>query len=429
MTYELALSYLASLNESRIKPGLERIRETLSVLGSPHLKFPHVLVGGTNGKGSVVSFMGAALSSAGYRAGLFTSPHLHRFEERIVVDSHAVTRDELPGLVQAVKDVGVEMTYFEFATAMALLYFARQGVDLAVLEVGLGGSWDATNETEPILSVITSVDLDHQDWLGHTLGEVAREKSGIMRKQKSVIVGPLGPIAKAVVLRQAEVIGARVVLFGRDFSAHREATSSGLQFEGMKWSIKRLVPGLKGLFQLDNAACALAALEVLEESGFEISEAEAVRGIGSARWPGRFQKIDSSPPIIVDAAHNQAAVKALVDSLDEGKQVVWLFSALSDKDLGGMIGEMIRLGNRFVLVPLNHPRGRTVMELEDEMPEGADIKRVFNLRQGIEEAQRLAGEEGLVVVAGSVVLAGEVLRELEIAEEEKRRRGDGEKDD
>jgi dihydrofolate synthase/folylpolyglutamate synthase len=261
------------------------------------------------------------------------------------------------------------------------------------------------------------------------LGEVAREKSGIMRKQKSVIVGPLGPIAKAVVLRQAEVIGARVVLFGRDFSAHREATSSGLQFEGMKWSIKRLVPGLKGLFQLDNAACALAALEVLEESGFEISEAEAVRGIGSARWPGRFQKIDSSPPIIVDAAHNQAAVKALIDSLDEGKQVVWLFSALSDKNLGGMIGEMIRLGNRFVLVPLNHPRGRTVMELEDEMPEGADIKRVFNLRQGIEEAQRLAGEEGLVVVAGSVVLAGEVLRELEIAEEEKRRRGDGEKDD
>ncbi|MCK5351324.1 bifunctional folylpolyglutamate synthase/dihydrofolate synthase, partial [bacterium] len=189
MTYELALSYLASLSESRIKPGLERIREALSALGSPHLKFPHVLVGGTNGKGSVVSFMGAVLSSAGYRAGLFTSPHLHRFEERIVVDSHAVTRDELPGLVQEVKDVGVEMTYFEFATAMALLYFARQGVDLAVLEVGLGGSWDATNATEPVLSVITSVDLDHQDWLGHTLGEVAREKSGIMRNQKSVVVG------------------------------------------------------------------------------------------------------------------------------------------------------------------------------------------------------------------------------------------------
>jgi dihydrofolate synthase/folylpolyglutamate synthase len=413
MTYELALSYLASLNESRIKPGLERIREALSALGSPHLKFPHVLVGGTNGKGSVVSFMGTALSGAGYHAGLFTSPHLHRFEERIVVGGHPVTRDELPSLVQAVKDTRVEMTYFEFVTAMALFYFARQGVDLAILEAGLGGRWDATNASEPMLSMITSVDLDHQHWLGHTLGEVAQEKSGIMRNQKPVVVGPLGSIAKEVILRQAEAVGARVIEFGRDFNARWEVTSSGLQFEGMKWSIKGLVPGLKGLFQLDNAACALAALEALEASGFEISREEAVRGIESARWPGRFQEVDSSPPIIVDAAHNQAAVKALVDSLGEGKQVVWLFSALSDKNLGGMIGEMTHLGNRFVLVPLNHPRGRTVLELEDEMPEGAYIKGASNVRQGIEKAVRLAGEKGRVVVAGSVVLAGEVLKVLE----------------
>jgi dihydrofolate synthase/folylpolyglutamate synthase len=139
MTYELALSYLASLNESRIKPGLQRIRKALAALGSPHLQYPHVLVGGTNGKGSVVSFMGTALSAAGYRTGIFTSPHLQDFEERIVVDSQAVSRDELPGLVEAVKEAGVEMTYFEFATVMSLLYFARQRVDLAILEVGLGG--------------------------------------------------------------------------------------------------------------------------------------------------------------------------------------------------------------------------------------------------------------------------------------------------
>ncbi len=425
MTYELALSYLASLNESRIKPGLERIREALSALGSPHLKFPHVLVGGTNGKGSVVSFMGAALSGAGYRTGLFTSPHLHRFEERIVVGGHPVTRDELPSLVQAVKDVRVEMTYFEFATVMALFYFARQGVDLAILEAGLGGSWDATNATEPMLSMITSVDLDHQHWLGHTLGEVAREKSGIMRNQKPIVVGPLGSIAKEVVLRQAEVVGARVILFGRDFNARWEVTSSGLQFEGMKWSINRLVPGLQGLFQLDNAACALAALEVLSMSGFEMGVEKAVQGIESTKWPGRFQVFEGAPSIIVDAAHNQAAVKALAASLDDGKEVVWLFSALSDKDLGGMAEEMIRLGNRFVLVALDHPRGKTVLELADGMPEGAEIRKAPTVKQGIDTAKSLAGEKGCVVVAGSVFLAGEVLKELGIQNPEFRIQNSG----
>jgi len=420
MTYELALSYLAGLNESRIKPGLERIRMALFALGSPQLKFPHLLVGGTNGKGSVVAFMGAALSGAGYRIGLFTSPHLHRFEERIVIDRNAVARDEVPGLVQAVKDVEVEMTYFEFITVMALVYFARKSVDLAILEAGLGGRWDATNASDPMLSVITSVDLDHQDWLGHTLEEIAWEKSGIMRYGKPVVVGPLAAAAREVVLERAEAVGARAIEFGKNFSADRDITGSTLQFESTKWNIKGLVPGLKGLFQFNNAACALAALEVLAASGFEISEEKAIRGVRSAKWPGRFQEVEGSPLIIVDAAHNKAAIRALVASLDEVKQVVWLFSALSDKDLRAMAGEMTLLGNRFVLVPLDHRRGRTVRELEEEMPEGADITKVSNVTQGIEAARRLAGEKGCIVVAGSVILAGEVLRELGIQNPESR---------
>jgi dihydrofolate synthase/folylpolyglutamate synthase len=233
-----------------------------------------------------------------------------------------------------------------------------------------------------------------------------------MRKEKPVVVGPLGSIAKEIILEQAEAVGARVILFGRDFSTVRDITGSCLQFEGMKWSIKKVIPGLKGLFQLDNAACALAALEVLAISGFEIREVEAVRGISSARWAGRFQVVEGSPPIIIDAAHNQAAVKALITSLDCGKQVVWLISALSGKDLEGMTGEMIRLSNCFVLVPLDHPRGRTVRELETEMPEGVDIKRGYNVKQGVEVARKQAGEKGCIVVAGSVVLAGEVLKVL-----------------
>jgi len=414
MTYELARSYLASLNESRIKPGLERITEALSALGSPHLKFPHILVGGTNGKGSVVSFMGAALSAAGHRVGLFTSPHLCRFEERIAVGDRAVSEDELPGLVQAVKGVGIELTYFEFATAMALLYFATQGVDLAILEVGLGGRWDATNAGDPVLSIITSIDLDHQGWLGHSLEEIALEKSGIMRKGKPVVVGPMDDSAGQVVLGQAEEMEARVLFFGREFRCGPDVTGGGMEFEGMKWNIRRLVPGMKGFFQFANAACALAGLEYLSATGFEVSEEEASRGIESAKWPGRFHQIEGHPAIIVDSAHNPAAVRKLVVSLDGPKHLIWLFSALRDKDIAGMAREMKRAGNHFVLVPLDHARARTVPELADGLPQGAVIHRAASVRQGVGMARQLAGETGCVVVAGSVVLAGEVLRELGI---------------
>lgn len=413
MTYELALSYLASLNESRIKPGLERINEVLAALGSPHLKYPLVLVGGTNGKGSVVSFLGAALSAAGYRTGLFTSPHLHNFEERIVVNGQTVTREELVELVKAVKSTGIVMTYFECAAAMALCHFARCNIDMAILEVGIGGAWDATNATDPILSIITSVELDHQGWLGHDLEKIAFEKAGIMRHQKSVVVGPVSDEVRESLIQQAEAVGAEMVLYGRDFNACHGTTGTNLHFEGRKWSIKKVTPGLKGRFQLDNASCALAALEILVSAGMKISSQDAKKGIESARWPGRLQETGGFPPVIVDAAHNPAAVRALIDSLGEKKDTVWLLSALSDKDLRGMAMEMARVSRRFVLVPLDHPRGMSVGKMEGEMPEDSDIKKVSDIKSGIEVARTLVGKGGRVVSAGSVVLAGEVLEELE----------------
>ncbi len=412
MTRELALSYLTSLNESRIKPGLDRIRDALFILGEPHLKYPRVLVGGTNGKGSVATFIAGTLSSAGYRAGLFTSPHLHVFEERIVVDGLPVSHEELSELIETVKDTGVELTYFEFSTVLSLLHFARRSVDVALLEVGLGGRWDATNIADPILSVITSVGLDHQNWLGNSLEDVALEKAGIMREGMPVVVGPLVDSARKVVLEQARSVGARVLLFGRDFRVYPDSNGQSMSFEGRKWNIEGLIPGLKGLFQFDNAACALAALESLSGSGFEIGIKQVVHGLESSRWPGRFQEFEGSPRIIVDSAHNPAAVRALIASLGHGKKVVWLFSALSDKDIGGMTDEMVRISKNFVVVPLDHPRAVLIEELRRKMPENALIKTAVTTEQGIELARNMAGEEGCIVVAGSVILAGEVLRQL-----------------
>lgn len=410
MTYALALSYLASLNESRIKPGLERIREVLPMLGNPHFNYPQVLVGGTNGKGSVVAFMGSVLAGTPLRTGLFTSPHLHRFEERIVVDQEPVDPDSLTNLVETVKSAGVGLTYFEFGTAAALLHFAQRDVGLAILEVGIGGRWDATNVTDPVVSVITSVDFDHQNWLGRSLEEIALEKAGILRSGRPAVIGPMEPAARDVILRQADAVGAQVFLHGRDYFCERQAGDGSMRYEGRAWRFEGIVPGMKGLFQVDNAGCAISALECLAASGYPIQREDVVPGIESARWPGRFQTIGSAPPVIVDSAHNRAGIKALIGSLDDPKEVVWLFSALADKDVPAMAGEMASFSDRFVLAPLQHPRALALGELEKAMPAGADVKAAASVARGIEASRQLAGSSGCVVAAGSVVLAGEVIR-------------------
>ncbi|MDF1535333.1 MAG: bifunctional folylpolyglutamate synthase/dihydrofolate synthase [bacterium] len=416
MNPELALYYLASLNESRIKPGLERIDGVLKSLGHPHREYPHMLVAGTNGKGSVVAMTGAVLSASGLVTGRFTSPHLHGFAERIVVGERPVTPDELTELVCDVRDTGVELTYFEFATAMALLHFARRKVDVAILEVGLGGRWDATNVTDPFLSVITSVDLDHGKWLGSTVEEVAANKAPVMRAGRRVIVGPVVPEARDVILRYADKAGSDVVLFGRDFNARWEAGGEPggrtLQFNGRKWSMGKVTPGLPGRFQLGNAACVLAAVESMDGSGWSLDMDDAVRGLGEARWPGRFQWVQGRPPVLVDGAHNPAAVRALVDSLEGIEPAVWLVSALADKDLGGMAAWMGRLGRRVVLVPLDHPRAAGVREMAGQFPEGFEVRSAESVSHGLKMAREWAGESGTVIAAGSIVLAGKVLEEL-----------------
>jgi dihydrofolate synthase/folylpolyglutamate synthase len=356
--------------------------------------------------------MGAALQLAGYRPGLFTSPHLTCFTERIAVGDRPSTVGELSVLVKSVRDTGVELTYFEFATVLAVLYFATQRVDLAVLEVGMGGEWDATNALDPVLSVITTVDLDHQNWLGGTIEDIAREKSGIMRAGRPVIVGPVSREAKQVFIEQAKAGGARLILYGSNFRYTVNNDCASLHFQGRKWDIEKVIPGMKGMFQLENAACALAALEILEDNGFKVGQDAAAAGIRSARWRGRLQTVDGHPRMIIDAAHNPAAVRALITSLGTAVNVVWLFSALSDKDIEGMAAEMMKLSKRFVLVPLPHPRGSSVRDLVLRMPEDADITETYGVSQGIAAAAQMAGEDGSVVVAGSVVLAGKVLTEI-----------------
>lgn len=413
MTYREAAAYLTGLVEERIQPGLEPIEQTLEILGQPHRSYPHALVGGTNGKGSTLAFMGSVLSHAGYRVGLYTSPHLHDFEERIRVGNDLLPRDDLPRLVEEVRGTGAVLSYFELATAMALLHFARRGVDLALLEVGLGGRWDATNATDPMLSVITSVDLDHCDWLGPTVEDISREKACIMRSGRPVVLGPAARPGMDVLLDEAVDRGAHPFVANRDFTM--EGTGMGFRFKGRAWTVDGLRLGLPGNFQEDNAACAMASIECLRREGFTVTSEAARRGLETARWPGRFQILDGPARLIVDSAHNPAAVRALVRSLDwDTSETVWLFSSLKDKDVRGMVSEIPDKGGKVVVVPLDHTRAMPLDDLAEAFGEsGLDVIVVNDISSGLRRALAEAGDGGTVVAAGSIYLAGAVLRSVE----------------
>jgi len=405
-----ALAYLAGLKESRIRPGLERIQRALDALGSPHLNFPHLIVGGTNGKGSVVALAGSVLETAGFSVGCFTSPHLHGFEERIVINREPVNPEELQDLVETVKACGVELSYFEFATAMALVHFSRHHVDIALLEVGLGGRWDATNATDPMISVITSVELDHKEWLGENIEKIGVEKAMILRPGRPLIVNGAGPAALEAILATAQSFNAIPLIGGRDFSCGWEPSGRTMWFKGRRWDLSVISPGLPGLFQMENTATALATLECLAEKGFSMDSGVVIRGIAGARWPGRFHDLGGSPKIIVDAAHNPAAVRWLIRSLGE-KKIVWLFSAFSDKDIEVMTEAMAAAGKDFVLVPMDHPRACPLEEMKKRMKSGSRVTTAATVAEGLKLASSLAGPEGTVVAAGSIHLAAKVLKE------------------
>jgi dihydrofolate synthase/folylpolyglutamate synthase len=412
MTGKRAITFLDGLDEARIKPGLERMRASLSALNDPHLNYPQILVGGTNGKGSVVNIIGSILARSGIRAGLYTSPHLHRFEERIVTGVDVLSEDDADFLVERVRRTGVDLSYFEFATTMALEHFSRQEVDLAVLEVGLGGRWDATNVTEPFLSVITTVGLDHQDYLGATISQVAAEKAQIARPGKPLVLGPMDDTAEDVIRGHARAIGSRVIAAGKDFNVSRDNRDGDLTYSGRGLELAGLRPALEGWFQANNLGVAIAAVQQLEDHGFKVTPEEIVKGVERAIWPGRFQRFPGKPPLVVDSAHNVPAMQALVSELrSRDIAPVWLFGAMADKDVTGLFEVVMRRPGPVVAVPVDHPRAMAVDELARLGEKaGVPVTPSVSVPAGFETAGKLAGSGRTVVCAGSVFLAAEVLR-------------------
>jgi dihydrofolate synthase/folylpolyglutamate synthase len=365
---------------------LDRMRGLLERLGNPHVRTPFVHIAGTKGKGSTATMISSILAAAGYRTGLYTSPHLEQLEERIVVDGQAVSGAELVDLANSVwpavaalddhaggSDARLSPTFFEITTAMALLHFARRGVDVAVLEVGLGGRLDSTNVCQPLVSVITSISFDHMRQLGNTLAAIASEKAGIIKPQVPVVSGVVSEEPAGVIERIAQERHSRLFRLGRefDYTYHPPACSqTGLvqaascdyreTIDGVTRAHGNLQIGLLGPHQAANASVAVAVVERLRAAGWRCPEQALRTGLAQARCPARVEVLAQRPAIIIDTAHNVASIEALLQTLNEsfprGPRVL-IFAASRDKDAAGMLARLLPQFDDVLLTQfVNNPR-------------------------------------------------------------------------
>nr|WP_225886908.1 folylpolyglutamate synthase/dihydrofolate synthase family protein [Nodosilinea nodulosa] len=417
-------SLLDAFGRFGVELGLERIQRLLNALGNPQERVPLVHVAGTNGKGSVCAYLAAVLGAAGYRVGRYTSPHLVSWRERIAVDGQPIRPQDLlrqlRRVVAAIDPSQPSPTQFEVFTAAAWFYFAEAGVDLAVMEVGLGGRLDATNVVDaPLVSVITSLSREHWQRLGPTLADIAREKAGVLKRGRPAVVGPLPPEAETVVKARAAELGCPVVWPAPAVSVGDGQACWGLGDDAMTYPLPLL-----GAHQLVNSAIAIAALLSLRSQGWDISKQAIAQGMGQARWPGRLQWVSwgqgsGGYPLLLDGAHNPAAAEVLRQYVDswwtsQGEapaKTVWLMGMLATKDHRDIFEALLRPGDALHLVPV--PGHETAMPEDlgaiarSACPGLAQCRHHGSLRDGLVAIGHTPGR--LRVLCGSLYLIGQFL--------------------
>jgi dihydrofolate synthase/folylpolyglutamate synthase len=414
MDYQESLDYLFGLQRFGIKLGLENIRALLEHLDHPEQSYEILHVGGTNGKGSVSACLAEIVRRAGYRVGLYTSPHLHSFTERIRVNGVAVAQHELARLTQELSVLAGEIpaTFFEFTTALALLYFHRQKVDFAVLEVGMGGRLDATNAVTPRLSIITSICRDHAEHLGEDLSSIAREKGGIIKEGVPVVIARQEPEALGVLQEQARCRQAPVFLFGRDFKA--TAKPGGLFFEGIDLQLIHLRPGLSGVHQHENLALALAAAELLRREGVFLPLSALRDGVQQVRWPGRLEWWRGERKVLLDGAHNEGSAKALAGYLAslETTGVRWVVGIKGDKRVPDILNPILPLVTSLYCTAPPVEKPALPVELVQKGSAAGVASRIFATpAEALTAALKDRREGEIVLVAGSLFLVA-IAREM-----------------
>ena len=424
-SYQETIDYLYALQKQGVKLELANTAALMKIMGDPHRKFRSVHIAGTNGKGSTSAFIAGMLQAAGYRVGLYTSPHLVSFTERIRINGKNISEKKVVELAGRVRNgyqgpqatsetAALNPTFFEVTTAIAFSYFAEEGVDIAVVEVGMGGRLDSTNVIAPLVSVITNIDMEHTEFLGGTLELIAAEKAGIIKQGVPVVTGAAQPAVLRLIQKQAEAARSRLHVLGRDFSSEQIRPGRRQQFDyrGIRESFAGLTISLLGPYQVTNATLALAAVECLRGSGMAVPEQSVRAGLEQAYWPGRLERVAERPDIYLDGAHNPASARMLAAAIGELKhgynKLVLVIGILGDKDVKGIIDEIVPLADSVIVTRPEYGRAMDVGALAAEvrtLHQAAETAGTMAI--AIEKAKEKAGPDDLILFAGSLYVVGE----------------------
>lgn len=415
MTYEEALSYIHSICWKGSKLGLDRTRELLGKLDDPQKELKFIHIAGTNGKGSTAAMLSSILEEAGYRVGLYTSPFINRFNERMQVNHQPIPDEELAALTEYVRPHADAMadspTEFELITALAMVWFARQNCDIVVLEVGMGGELDSTNIIDaPEAAVIAAMGMDHVKELGPTMADIARAKAGIIKEGGRVVSYGGNPEADEVI---AAVCRARnASLCQPDFSA---IVPGDFSLEGQTFSYKGwrgLRIPLVGAYQMNNAAVVLETVEVLRQRGWSVSDEAVRQGLADTRWPARFEVLRRDPVFIVDGGHNPHGIRATAESLSRlfpGRKITFVTGVMADKDVEHILGLIVPLADQFFTVRPDNPRAMDAGELAARIEAmGAKATACASVQDGVDRAIQAEGPHGVACALGSLYMSGEV---------------------
>lgn len=415
MTYEEALSYIHHVCWMGSKPGLERTFSLLEKLGNPQKQLKFIHIGGTNGKGSTAAMLSTILEKAGYHVGLYTSPFIMRFNERMQIDHVQIADDELAALTQEIRPLADAMedkpTEFELITVLAMLYFARHKCDIVVLEVGMGGELDSTNVIPaPEVAVITAMGMDHVKELGPTMADVARAKAGIIKAGSSVV--SYGGNAEADPVFAAVCAEKNVPLRQPDFAAIVPGAFDldGQEFSYRGWENVRIP--LVGRYQMNNAAVVLETIGLLREKGWQISDEQVREGLRQTRWPARFEILQREPVFIVDGGHNPHGIRATAESLQRlfpGRRFTFVTGVMADKDVEEILGLIVPIAERFFTVKPGNPRAMEADVLAERIRAlGVPAEPCASVADGVKRALEAEGAHGVACALGSLYMSGEV---------------------
>lgn len=417
MTYAASLQFLYDLQMHGMKLGLDTVESLLDRIGRPHRSYPTFHIGGTNGKGSTAAMVASIFQAAGYRVGMYTSPHLVDFRERIRVDGELIALDavaEWTERLRAAMGETLDPTFFEFTTAMAFGYFAEMDVDVAVIEVGMGGRFDATNVLTPLVSVITNVTFDHEAHLGRTIPAIAFEKAGIIKPHVPVVLGNVNSDAWDVIEQVAAYHTGSTYRWGKAFRTAGHPLT-GFDYAGMTVSYTNLVCPLPGQHQLENAGCALALVELASQRGFSLTEAAVRSGLRSVSWEGRLELIEHGPDLVLDGGHNPAAGAVVGEYLRHYRaqhpaaRIIVVVGFMRDKDRAGFFDAILPVVNEVVMTHVQMARAATLEEIQETL-EGwpGFVHSASTAGEAIAMARRIAEPQDLICVTGSLMLVGEV---------------------